>query len=67
MFLDHQRLPRLADADGEQVPGQQARAGEGHEAEQHAPVHRLLEPGMVPGREVESGPHDLAARAETPP
>jgi len=67
MLLDHQRLALLADADGEQVPGQEAGAGEGHEAEQHAPVHGLLEPGVVLGREVASDPHDLAARAETPP
>ena len=67
MRLDHQRLAGLADTDGEEIPGQEARAGEGYQAEQHAPVHRLLEPGIVPGREVESGPHDLAARADTPP
>ena len=67
MLPDHQRLPRLADADGEEIPGQQAGAGEGHEAEQHAPVHGLLEPGMVLGREVESGLHDLASLASTPP
>jgi len=67
MLLDHQRLASFADADGEQVPGQQAGAGEGHEAEQHAPVHGLLEPGVVLGLEVASAPHDLAARAETPP